>query len=162
MKQPPERKFRLADEPDTIDTLSAAVIRLTGLLSATTPGPWTCDEDENSWQLHGVAFTAPAQPPFPQMPIGKQILKAAKHNTPYMEYWPSDADGQWITTMDPVVGAALRTWLSDVADEAREGHDKLQQMNYPMIEAALAYTFRNALLVARAVLGLPTASRLDP
>lgn len=144
-------------ELDTVATLDAAVNRLNDLLNTVTPGPWTCDEDDDTWRLHGVAFTAPAQPPFPQVPVGKQILKAPKRGTTYAEYWPEVSDGQWIAMMNPIVGAALAAWLSKTADDAREGRERLEQLRFPTAEAALAYTFHHPLQVARGILGLPAA-----
>src|SRR5262245_46458349 len=51
---------------------------------AATEGPWRAEESTDTWTLHGG-------------PIGAhQILKAPKRHTSYAEYWPNDADAEFI------------------------------------------------------------------
>ncbi|MFI7114018.1 hypothetical protein ACIBK9_47410 [Nonomuraea sp. NPDC050227] len=64
-----------------------------------TEGPWWFDESDRTWRLHGVMGRIPAQADgfIPEQVMNKQILKAAKCNTPYAEYWPDEADAAFIS-----------------------------------------------------------------
>ena len=67
--------------------------------AAATDGPWWFDESDRTWRLHGVMGRIPAlrrDGIFPDQVMNKQILKAAKCNTPYAEYWPDKADAEFI------------------------------------------------------------------
>lgn len=61
--------------------------------------PWTYDEDERVYRLHGTGGWSPATPSLglPAQRITMQILKAPKRDTNYMEYWPSKADSDFLT-----------------------------------------------------------------
>ena len=50
-------------------------------------GTWLYEEDEHSWQLFFLPVNG-------VMPV--QIIKAAKKNTPYAEYWPSPKEAAFI------------------------------------------------------------------
>lgn len=63
-------------------------------------GPWTSDESELVWRLHGVAGRIPPQAggAIPEQVITKQILKAPKTTRGlYADYWPEPADAEFIT-----------------------------------------------------------------
>ncbi|GAA1977209.1 hypothetical protein [Kitasatospora viridis] len=82
-------------QPLTDEQLTAIAARAEGA----TPGPWTPDEDESVWRLHGT---------HPRIPGMKwQILKAAKQGTPYAEYWPNPADAEFIAAARADVPALL-------------------------------------------------------
>ena len=66
--------------------------------AAATPAPWWFDEDDRVWRLHGHGAVHPRRilGIIPEQAITYQILKAAKRDTPYAEYWPNEADGAFI------------------------------------------------------------------
>jgi hypothetical protein len=67
--------------------------------TAATDGPWWFDESDTCWRLHGVMGRIPPLRRdgfFPEQVMKKQILKAAKQDTPYAEYWPDEADAAFI------------------------------------------------------------------
>ena len=78
-----------------------------------TPEPWSSDESDGCWRLHGTGI----------VPGCVQILKAPKRDTPFAEYWPSSADAALITTyrsMAPLLARALvqaRARLAEVEQE---------------------------------------------
>ena len=96
-----------------------AAEKVDAALEGTTEGPWWFDESDMCWRLHGVAFRVPPQMggEIPEQVMNKQILKAAKRNTPYAEYWPEPADAAWIILTNPVMGAPLRDSFRQHADE---------------------------------------------
>lgn len=81
----------MADAADRLATIRAYV-------DAATEGPWWFDEDNTCWRLHGVMGRVPPQLSgrIPEQILNKQIIKAPKRNTPYAEYWPAPADGEFI------------------------------------------------------------------
>ncbi len=84
-----------------------------------TDEPWWFDEDELSWRLHGVMDRLPAQRNIPEQILNKQILKAPKRNTPYAEYWPDPADGEFIVrarTDLPALASFAATMLEFTRD----------------------------------------------
>lgn len=83
---------------------AAALMRVRA--TAAYPGPWISDEDENCWRLHSKS-----DPHFPSL----QILKAAKRNTPYAEYWPDEANGAHIVSWHPGVALAVAELLESCA-----------------------------------------------
>lgn len=63
--------------------------------AAATPGPWWCDQDENTWRLFAAGAALPPLYPGARVrPHGLQIVKAPKHGSPYAEYWPNDRDAE--------------------------------------------------------------------
>lgn len=83
------------------------------MVDEATLGPWRSTETKDAWCLHGEARKFKGKTKDGIAP-SMQILKAAKRNTPYAEYWPNDADGALI------VGAAnyfpfFLDWAEDVA-----------------------------------------------
>ena len=87
-------------------------------------GPWESKDTEHHWVLRvkGVPF---------------QILKAPKHGTPYAEYWPDNATGDFITESITIVPELLdalervdreRRWFRSAWDTARQCvHDATAQ-----------------------------------
>jgi len=65
------------------------------LIDEATLGPWWVLESPDAWTLHGEAREFRAISKRSGAP-SMQILKAAKHGTPYAEYWPNAADGKLI------------------------------------------------------------------
>lgn len=61
--------------------------------------PWTHDEDEHVYRLHGTGGWSPAHTSLgiPAQRLTMQIFKAPKHDTRYMEYWPRPADTAFLT-----------------------------------------------------------------
>ena len=105
------------------ETISRAAVLMRSRAEAATKGPWWCDESENCWRLHGVAFEIPPQTfpdgevQIPEQVVNSQILKAPKHGTPYAEYWPGEADAAQITSWaNPLVALAVADWLDRFAD----------------------------------------------
>lgn len=76
---------------------------------AATEGPWTFDEDELTWRLHGTAGIIPPQLDglIPAQRMTHQILKAPKKGTTYAEYWPNRADADFIVHARTDVPALL-------------------------------------------------------
>jgi hypothetical protein len=81
------------------DRAAAELAAIREYAEAATKGPWWHDEDELMWRLHGVHAVIPAWPDglIGEQVMNHQILKAPKSGTPYAEYWPSEADGAFIT-----------------------------------------------------------------
>lgn len=97
------------DAPLDLETgLRQAEVLLDALLSGATAGPWTDDEDEAMYRLHGSAGPAGGT---------RQILKAAKTGTPYAEYWPCPADAALLRA-----APSLRDALQNLVLLIRETH----------------------------------------
>lgn len=64
--------------------------------AAATRGPWWFNETEQCWVLYGVHAIFEGHGSFPEQVISEQVLKAPKIGTPYAEYWPNAADGDFI------------------------------------------------------------------
>ncbi|SDW24396.1 hypothetical protein [Paenibacillus sp. PDC88] len=54
------------------------------LCEAATPGPWFAQNNADTWQLFGGTLGV------------MQLIKAPKHGTNYAEYWPEEADAEFI------------------------------------------------------------------
>lgn len=66
-------------------------------LLAATEGPYWYDEDENCFRFHGVGVRIPASEHLGEQTVNKQIFKAPKRGTDYMEYWPDEGDKVFLT-----------------------------------------------------------------
>ena len=102
-----------------VEELNAAADRIEQASEQATEGPWWFDESDNCWRLHGVMGRIPPQMDglIPEQILNKQILKAAKRNTPYAEYWPEPADAAWIILANPVIGKPMAQALRQHADD---------------------------------------------
>ncbi|MET8985916.1 hypothetical protein ABZW49_10745 [Nonomuraea wenchangensis] len=96
---PDQSEFMLKTQPVEFSASTDSLDDIRKRHQAATDGPWWFDESENCWRLHGVAGRIPPQLDglIPEQIVNKQILKAAKRNTPYAEYWPDDADAAFIS-----------------------------------------------------------------
>ena len=90
------RHLGAADWDDSAPLVSDRELdRLLALSVTCLPGPWEIEETDDAWMLH----SAPVKPGGPTM----QILKAAKHGTPYAEYWPGPAEAELICRARTIV-----------------------------------------------------------
>jgi hypothetical protein len=91
------------------DPLAGILARITAVEQAATQGPWTHDEDELMWRLHGTAYMTEARLDgrIPPQRLTLQILKAPKTGTPYAEYWPVPQDAAFITEARTALPALL-------------------------------------------------------
>jgi hypothetical protein len=97
---------------------------------AATDGPWWSDQDDQCYRLHGVAgYLPPLAEGFPPVRVSAQILKAPKEGTPYAEYWPTDADDAYITSMHPLIAIAV----ADAWDECASQMDLNGAREVPFI-----------------------------
>lgn len=88
--------------------------QLRKMVDEATLGPWRSIESKDYWSLHGEARSFKGKLKDGVGP-SMQILKAAKHSTPFAEYWPTASDGALI--VDAV--NALPFWLDWAEDVAR-------------------------------------------
>src|SRR5262245_18825226 len=84
-RDPGDQPSRIPIVPPPAQVLNIDAIRARE--QAATKGPWWSDEDGDMWRLHGIHAG----------PLNQQILKAPKRGTPYAEYWPDQADAEFIT-----------------------------------------------------------------
>lgn len=71
------------------------VLKLAGLrtmVDTATLTPWRWLESSDTWSLHGEARDVTLKHKGTEYTPGMQIAKAAKHGTPYAEYWPNYVD----------------------------------------------------------------------
>lgn len=76
--------------------LRTTALEAAALSEKATRAPWSADDSENCWRLHGTGMIIPAQGGIPEQRATLQILKAPKRGTPYAEYWPGPADADLI------------------------------------------------------------------
>jgi hypothetical protein len=85
------------------DEIAIDLVALEALARHSVAGPWWTQESDDAWQL----FAAAGEP----AGHGFQIIKAAKHGTPYAEYWPTKADAEYLVAVlnaAPTLIAAAR------------------------------------------------------
>ena len=90
------------------DSLSAALEEIRERADAATPGPWGTEEDADCWQLFGALDTG-------LHPL--QLIKAPKRGASHAEYWPRDADTEFI-----VAARSDVPWLLAIADKVLKLH----------------------------------------
>jgi hypothetical protein len=107
--------------------------------AAATSGPWDARDTEPTWSLHAGFM---------------QILKAPKRGTPYAEYWPDEADAEFIRRAPEDIGfllACIDTALerTDFLDGIATG---IAENGNPIVAGTLrraVTAVRNALTGAR-------------
>jgi hypothetical protein len=112
----PDDRFFADDTPEASRVLEAALARA----AAATGAPWWVEESGRTWQLHGAgriipAFMAGGTVMIPAQVVSHQIVKAAKHDPRYAEYWPSPENAAFIVasrTDVPRLAAALTRALA--------------------------------------------------
>lgn len=105
---------------DLVEILAQAATVVEQVLAGTTGGPWWSHDTEQCFTLHGVAGRLPAAHGVPEQVVSAQILKARKADREMEPYWPSAADGTWMTTMNPLVGPPIAALLRRAHQRASE------------------------------------------
>lgn len=82
------------------------------IVDAATLTPWYSLESQATWTLYGEARAFKGKGG-----SSTQIVKAAKHGTPYDEYWPNSADADMM-----VVSANRFSFWLDWADDVAARH----------------------------------------
>lgn len=105
--------------PDTTPSgpASSALDEIRAFEQAATPGPWEAEDHDDCWQLFG-AVTTFGHP--------MQLIKAPKSGTPYAEYWPDEADADFIVTARtamPLLVAAIERALELAAGWERKADE---------------------------------------
>jgi hypothetical protein len=138
--------------PTTPEPMSDAhLAEVAARLDAATEGPWWADDSDNCWRLFGVWHRIPPQlgGKIPEQVVKKQILKAPKHGTPYAEYWPADADADFIVNAP----SDIRALLAEVRRN-RAVLERVRQVRESWQEAGeRAQSARNRKLDGRKVSG---------